>query len=408
MIKEKYIERLRETSINIASNTLESIRKKDITKTGLRVYKDGKLGIAGALGSYNERELQERALKNLIIPYDYEVSRGLKRTIDNSKEILSSEEFVHEVEELLRIISHKHKGFGIYNKIKLINKETSLENTEGLELISRDSYVNMELMFSDKAIAGLEGFFWVLENRKYNRSNILEDIDELCNAYNNLLPIRKKSYMPVIFMEWDSMPYLKFMTDLNGNKLGSGASIFSGELGKKKFSDSFNLYSTRNPQEVKVPFFDGEGTVNEDYRYNLIEKGVIVSPFTDKRTAKKYGYALTGAAECEFDGPPTLTAPPMKIGVSNKTLKELVAGEEAIIALMAQGGDYTQEGGFATPVQVPLLFDGERIIGRLPALQVSSKIYNMFGEDFRGVSKDYMIPSCENRALVIDMNISSL
>lgn len=50
MVKELYQTILRETSLNVTSGEIDSIRKKSITKSGCRVYRDGFLGIAGTLG----------------------------------------------------------------------------------------------------------------------------------------------------------------------------------------------------------------------------------------------------------------------------------------------------------------------------------------------------------------------
>ena len=44
--KRKYIKKLEEISINIVQSNIESIRKKNITKTGFRVYENGFIGIA--------------------------------------------------------------------------------------------------------------------------------------------------------------------------------------------------------------------------------------------------------------------------------------------------------------------------------------------------------------------------
>jgi len=408
MIKEKYIENIKETSINIVQSNFESLRKKNITKTGLRVYDQGKLGIAGALGDYDEKELESKAKDNLILPYEFQVSKNLKLAEDHSKEILSDEKLCEEVEDILEVCRKDYKDFGVYNKIKIINESMSLSNNEGLELLSKDSYLSCELMFSDKAIAGLEGFFWGFESRNYSRENIIKEIDSICGAYRNKLTMPEKKTMPVIFIDYEMLPLLKFYTDLNGVKFGSGTYIFSKELNNRKFNEDFTLYATRNPEDVKTPFFDAEGVVNDNYRYALIENGVIKSPYTDKRTANMFNLPLTGSAASAYDSAPNLAAPQLKIKEGKNTLKELLGGEKAILVVNAAGGDFTQEGNFATPVQVPILFDGENMLGMLPKLQVSSNIYDMFGQGFRGVSTDFISPSGQYKALVMDMMVETI
>lgn len=41
MIKEKYINNVKETSINITNSNVDSVRIKNNTKTSFRIYKDG-------------------------------------------------------------------------------------------------------------------------------------------------------------------------------------------------------------------------------------------------------------------------------------------------------------------------------------------------------------------------------
>ena len=69
MIKEKYINRVKEISLNVVQTEVESVRKKDILKTGLRVYDKGYIGIAGGLGRVDEEELERRAIDNLSLKY---------------------------------------------------------------------------------------------------------------------------------------------------------------------------------------------------------------------------------------------------------------------------------------------------------------------------------------------------
>jgi PmbA protein len=61
MIKERYLTHYVENAIKIVQTQVSSIRKKDIKKTSVRLY-DGKcMGVAGALGDENEKDLLARA-----------------------------------------------------------------------------------------------------------------------------------------------------------------------------------------------------------------------------------------------------------------------------------------------------------------------------------------------------------
>nr|WP_276575897.1 metallopeptidase TldD-related protein [Oceanirhabdus seepicola] len=204
--------------------------------------------------------------------------------------------------------------------------------------------------------------------------------------------------------------FIMFLRDLQGRKFASGASIFSELMNEKKFSSDFTLYQTSNPEDdINSKFFDDEGVVNSNYRYHLIDNGVIKAPFTDKTVAKMYNLPLTGTGAGEYDGVPGLKGWPNLIAKSGaKTAKELLNGEMAVFVFIASGGDFTPDGGFGTPVQVAFLFDGEKFVGRLPELQISSHVFNMFGEDFRGVSCDKVMSSMNMKYMIMDMDVKKL
>lgn len=60
MVKELYQTILRETSLNVTSGEIDSIRKKSITKSGCRVYDGSYLGVSGVLGEPTPRPGRKR------------------------------------------------------------------------------------------------------------------------------------------------------------------------------------------------------------------------------------------------------------------------------------------------------------------------------------------------------------
>lgn len=410
MVKEKYINKVREISINVVKTQVESIRRKDIQKTGLRIYKDGYIGCSGAIGKYDEAELEKKAMGSLKnkISYAYEPEGNLTIKEDFSHNIIKEEELLNEFEELLSILRKEQPNFDFYNKLNLLEQEIRLFNNKGLDLYYKDKYITLGLIFKEKSsihiMDGLVGYM----GRKYDKDLVLKDINRVCNAFLNKVELPNKKRIPVVFDSYERLPFMKLLQELNGNNFGSNSSLLSDKMGKKVFNDSFTLYQTNNPEYWPLPFFDAEGIVNKNYRYDLIEKGIIVSPYTDKRTAHKYNFPLTGSAKAEYDGVPTLGEPILQIEESKKTAKELLGGEMGIYVAIAFGGDFTPEGNFSTPVQLAFLFDGENFIGKLPELNISSNLFDMFGNSFIGVSKDFVSPLSKSRYLIIELEVSEL
>ena len=410
MIKEKYINRIKETSINVVQTQIDSIRQKNIEKTGLRIYENGYIGYAGAIGNYEETELEKKSIDQLKnkIPYEYQPEKNLTKKEDFSLEIIKEDEIVDEFEELLKIVKKEQPKFYFSHKLNLTEQETRLLNSNGLDLYYKDRYISLALVFKEKTSINIMDGFVGFGGRKYDRNLVIKDINKICNAYLNKVDLPNKENLPIVFDTGDMLPFKKLVEDLDGNNFGTKSSLLSDKRNKNIFNENFTLYQTNNPRDFPIPFFDAEGIVNENYRYALIKNGVVISPFTDKRTANKYNLPLTGCAHAEYDGIPTIGIPMLKVKETEKTVKELLGGEMAIFVMIASGGDFTPDGNFGSPVQLAFLFDGEKFVGRLPELNISSNVFEMFGDSFIGVSKDTISPLSNNRYLVMNMKVSKI
>ncbi len=409
-MKELYSIRTTQTSINVSGSRIESVRDKDITKTGLRLYDGGLIGVSGAIGNYRLEDLEKNARSALKakIEYPYELSSHKVMEIDAAKEIIKDEDFVSEIEEIIAQLQGKHGDFIFSNKINMDNISVSLCNDKGLDLRFKDRAIDVELVFKEKSSAGIMDGFIVFKDRRYNRNDFLSMSDEILSAYKNRVDFTEGNY-PVVFLTADETPLLKFMSDLDGRSFGTDTSLFSGKLEKKLFSKEFTLYNSLNPEDANLmPFFDSEGTINESYRYPLIEDGILKAANTDKKNAALYKLPYTGSAVSTFDGTPQPGFPNPKVKASDKTAKELFGGDKGIMVLMASGGDFTPQGDFATPVQLAYFFDGEKLIGRLPELQVSSNVFDMYGSAYRGVSKNAVWPLGGNKSMIMDMKVSKI
>jgi len=408
MIKEKYIQRTKETALNVLQTQVESLRKKDVTKTGLRLYKDGHIGVSGALGKYDEAELEQRAQDalGLQVPYDLKVSQDNKQTMEICPDLISEQDFPAEMEAMLAELRKEQPKFSFSNKIKLTEREISLVNDKDLDLRFKDRLISMELVIKEKASANLFDAFSGYIGRSYERREFLRLTNDICNAYQNPVDLPQGEKMPVVFSTSDLLPLKQVIMDLNGQSFGTGSSLLAGKAGQQVFNENFTLYQNHNPEDSIQPFFDAEGVVNPDYRYTLIDKGKVVTPYTDKKTAAQYNLPLTGSAKAEYDAVPTLDFTSCKIQESEKTLKELLQGQMAVFVLVASGGDFTPSGDFGTPVQLAFLFDGERLIGKLPPLQLSANVFSMYGEDFIGVGKNSLYTLGKEKYMIMNMKVS--
>ena len=188
-----------------------------------------------------------------------------------------------------------------------------------------------------------------------------------------------------------------------GDLYAAGASLLSGKLGEKVFSDKLSVSDDLNPEtSFGSCFFDAEGCVAKDYRPVIIEKGVLKGLLTTKKTAEQYGLPNAGCANAPYDGVPSLGFHGFWVEKTAESMKELVPGK-SILVLVASGGDTTPDGHFATPVQLAFLLEDGKMVGRLPDIQIGGSFFDMLGKDYIGTTYDWPFRKMQLSAITMDV-----
>ncbi|SFQ20022.1 metallopeptidase TldD-related protein [Caldicoprobacter faecalis] len=375
----------RETAVKIQNTRVNAVRMKDIVKKGVRVYKDGKIGISGAVGEVPDEVLIENAVQNLDagISYPYELSGNLKDHRDYGKNRVSGDQLLECAEGILEKLRTEYSDFDFSESMLTREISWQMKNTRGLDLEYRDSYITLGLILKERKSANVIDGFLQYYGRNFDLDKFWAFNSELLEAYRNEVSLPEGDTLLVFTFEFHEL--LRFLSrSLNGEIYATGGSIFSNKMGEKLFNEKITIEQNMSPIYRAEPFFDMEGVVLENDRYTLIEKGRLVNVYTDKRTAAIYNLPHTGAASGDYDGMPSLTRAPVRFAVDSDDIKAALGGKMAILVAVSSGGDFTADGSFAAPVQVGFLFDGEHIIGKLPQFSIRSHLYKMLGEDYIG------------------------
>jgi len=412
MNREKYTKKLRETTVSVVQSRIDSVKRKDVVRTGLRMYDGSVIGVAGAIGSYRDGELQEKARKAMGrgITYPWELSGDSVEKVHVPFDLPDETAFVGEMEAVLEALRSRHPELIFSNNGKLTCSTTALENDVGLDLEYRSCSIAIALGFKHRdSTSIMDGFTGFSGAFSYNRDDAVNELCRSCEAFGKPAALPEGlSVMPIVFSAGDPLFMGKLRSDLNGHQFGTGSSLLQGKIGQKLFDEKFSVTQTDDHMICPSRFFDAEGVVNDGYRYPLIENGKLLAVYTDRRTSDRFDLPLTGAAGAVYDGVPVLAPPDLRIEDTGKTLKELLNGEQGIFIVFAIGGDFTPQGDFASPVQLSYLFDGEKFIGRLPELQISSSVFDMFGENYVGCSTDSLSTLYDARHAVAVMNVEKM
>jgi PmbA protein len=406
-MKEIIRSRIRQTSLSLTRNQITAIRRKDISRTGCRIIDQGKISVAGCLGLADTEELFARAAKLLPegVEYPVETSANLEINTNLASLKLSDSDLCQSIEMILARLSEMHPDFFISNKVNLSELTYSLKNDAALNLNHHDRYLTISFLLKEASSTGIMDTFFGITTREFEEEKIISSVDEIIRAFKNKIDLPEEN-LPVI-IDQSTLTRL-FLRDLNGKLVGNKASLFQQQIGEQVFSEDFSLFIPNDPIETFSPIFDAEGTVATDETRMLVERGRILRPYTDKRTAKQFGFINTGCASGNYDSVPTLGSCQLEVAHSNKSLKQLLAGKNGILVAIASGGDFTSDGQFASPVQVAYLTDGEKLIGRLPELTISGSIFDFFGRDFIGISADRLYTAGDERLAVVNLNSKRL
>lgn len=391
MIKELYQEITREVCLNVSAGRVDSVRRKNITKSGCRVYEDGCIGVSGCLGEPTQEvwELARQELARKLASPGPET--GKTRSRDLREEQLTEEEFIAATEALLSALKEEFPDFALSNKVWMAETEMRLKNDAGLDYVDIDRKYVVALIVKEAGSPNVWDSILTFDGRRFDREGWLEQSRQLLAAHRNRLPMPEGKEQ-VVLDSANGMALQGFgILDkaLSGRDYHVGTSLFQGKLGEKLFDERVTIRRDISGRDfVGGRFFDMEGTTLPGDQVSFIENGVLRNLVTDKKYAGLLGMESTGCAESEYDGAPALWYSSFLAAPTGQTVSELTRGRDCIYPVIVGGGSWTDEGNYASPVQCAYLCRDGKLVGRLPEFSIAVKLDELFGNRFVGVSTD--------------------
>ena len=402
-MEKEFIKNIQKSvTLNVTAGKIDSFRQTEKTTGTVRVYENGCIGVAGCLGEPDEEELTKKAVEALAfgIPYPEKLEGPADIEELHEKEMIPVPEFIPKMQHLLDRLAVECPRFALTNKISLAGGRSEYVNSKGRHLVSSASCLNIELVAQNRGSGNLfdTGLFW--SGVDYDEEKVLAEFRREYDAFYRPADIEPGRY-PVVISA-DVILY-RFIRHFVGDLYAAGASLLSGKLGEKVFSDKLTVKDDRNPATAfGACFFDAEGCVAPDYRPAFVENGVLKGLLTTKKTAGNYGLPNIGSASAAYDGVPDIGVGSMYFEKTADSLKELVPGR-AVMVLVAEGGDATPDGHYATPVQMAYLMEDGELVGRLPDIAISGDFYDLLGKDYVGSVHDEPFKGATFSAFMMDV-----
>ena len=402
MEKEFLTKTSRSVTLNVTGGKIDSFREREETTGTVRVYENGCIGVAGCLGTPDEAALEKKAVKALAlgIPYPCKLDGALEREEAHDEEIISVPRFIPTMQRFLDRLGEMCPRFAFSNKISLNDERAEYRNSQGRHLVSAGRSIDISLLAQNRGSGNLFDTGLSYEGNCFDEDGLLAQFKKEYDAFHTPADIEPGRY-PVVMTAYGL--FGTFLQHFVAEMYVSGASLLSGKLGQKVFSDKLSLRNDMNPATNSgVRFFDEEGCVAPDLRPALIEKGTLTGLLTTKKSAEQFGLSNLGTAAAAYDGVPSLGFNQFYVDPTAQTLRELAPGR-AVYVVMASGGDATPDGHFATPVQMAYLMEDGELVGRLPDLNVSGSFYDMLGKDYLGAVLAGLKPGYLQCAVTMDV-----
>jgi len=386
LVKEKIVNINTSSNVDVKENEITGFNKVSSLNYSFRVYKDDLCGYYYYQGKISDEEGYKQAEKNLELkrPYPFEIETG-SRHRDKVEVIPTDAELMAITKKCFAYLKKNYPDFTFEGGAGTQITETTQTNTKGMNYSNRDGHTQIAVSFKHKDSKDISDGFFTYNDRKFKMSMFKKLADGwLCN-------FTKEVEMPkeCIILDQYYGYTGKLKQSLDAEQLKLKTSLLTGKVGQKIFHEDFTVMHNVCDEDTWMSnFWDGDGCVPKGDKVYFIKNGKVLRGFADKKTAKKYHVKhIPGSAYTDYVDIPGNGNINMNLKIGKKSAKELLDGRLAIIPIQSSGGGFKEKGEYTMPIQIGLLTDGEKILGRVPPFTVSSNMFDMFGKDFIGVAK---------------------
>lgn len=373
--------------VKIGQNGVLSLNKRRQLRTSYRV-RDGEWGgIHVQKGPTEDEEGFEAAGAVLNQYYPVAPETG-KRARDLTEQILTDRELLELARECLDFVTKKYPEFIFSDGGFQQERETERRvNDAGLDYSNTDCALTVRLCFRhrDTKESFDGGFDFAL--RSFDRSVLERMADDYLANFGRIVPLPDE-----LIIDSQYYPYVEQLNrNLDAGEIALNCSLLAGKVGEKVFSEEFTLVDDVSDAECWfTPFWDAEGYVYADDRLTVIEKGVIKTAFSNRWMEQRFHVPHTGSATADYGmnlWRANAAGRNLRIARSPMTVRKLLDGRLCVLPLVVHSS-FDNKGGCRAVVSSALLFDGERVLGRVPPFCYTSSLFDMFGKDFIGVGAD--------------------
>lgn len=360
------------------ANRLKQLESIQTGGTALRLWRDGRPGLAVAHGPVEPEKLVERAiaLSRLNEPETIELTAtSINKDYPNLGDTVGVEQLIEWGREAIALIRQEYPEILCSAEWDCEIESTRLVNSRGLDSGYHDTtlsgYMETEWVRGDDFLSISDG---QTQRGVLDPGLIAERILKRLNwAKENVSP--PVGRVPILFtakaadMLWGTVA-----AALNGKQVLEGASPWSGRLRTPVMSSLLTVYQAPDEGPFSCPF-DDEGIQTRPIVF--IENGVLQLFYTDLSTGRILGSGTTGNGfKAGLNSYPTPGLFNLLIKPGKGTLQDLIENlDRGLIIDQMLGGGAGISGDFSINVDLGYRIERGEIVGRVKNTMVSGNVY---------------------------------
>ena len=404
MIKEYYQVIKKEQVARIENSNLHHVEMNQVNQTTLRLFLNGKVGLAKAEGQYDDLELEKSAFQNVKEGPSYlaEPTSNQQIEIVYNYMIAKGTDFVADMRDFIDTLKKLFPAISFRNYIQLTDHAYQLFNNNGVFLSYQDHFLDMNVCFEYMRNGVTNTGCFLFRGRRYEKETFLIYLSSLFEACLRPYLSIPDSPLPVIISTQDRGFFSPLISLLSGDHYRENPSRFSTMQNNTAYHPSFSFYQSNDPEIHFIPFFDAEAVVNPNFRVALIQDGKVVTPYTNKEIALSTGLPLTGSSRDVWGSMPVLSLQAFDVRSTHQSLSDILQGGHGLLLHQVHYEQNPDSEWLTAKADHVYLTDGKTIFGLLPPVTISVPWREIFSDRLKGVTTEPIVPFSNQFGVVFD------
>ncbi len=400
---EVYQSRSLSRPVFFEANRLKQLESAQSEGTALRLWREGRPGLAVAYGPVEPQALVERALalSNLNEPESIELGSGSTYYPDLG-EAVPVEQLVDWGKQAIALVRDAYPEVIVSAEWDSEIETIRLVNSLGLDCHYTDTtlscYLSAEWIRGDDFLSVSDG---QTQRGSLHPEKIASQIlQRLSWVKENVASPTGR--VPVLFTSKAAdMLWSTVQAALNGKRVMERASPWAERLGQSVMSEAITLSQEPDAGPFSCPF-DDEGTPTQPLVF--IQKGMLQHFYCDRTTGSKLGTGTTGNGFRPGLGSyPTPGLFNLLVQPGNSSLLDLIAQlSDGLVVDQMLGGGGSISGDFSINVDLGYHVKNGQIVGRVKDTMVAGNIYTALKQLVALGSDTDWNGSCYTPSLIIE------